>query len=127
MKKQKFCMCSHCGNLASLVINSGPSLSCCGEKMAELVPNTVDASREKHVPSVTMEAGSIIVRVGDVAHPMEEKHYIQFVYVETKSGGQKKSLSAVSDPVVSFSFAAGDEPVAVYAYCNLHGLWVCEL
>jgi superoxide reductase len=126
MKNQKFYVCGHCGNVAALAVSSGVNISCCGEKMAELVPNTVDASREKHVPSVTKTAGGITVRVGDTAHPMEEKHYIGFVYAETKNGGQKKRLRAGDEPVAVFSFA-DDEPVAVYAYCNIHGLWVSEL
>jgi len=126
MKSQRFYICKHCGNVTGMAVNSGVVPSCCGEKMAELVPNTVDASHEKHVPSVTISAGGMTVRVGEVAHPMEEKHFIGFVFVETKNGGQKKNLRPGDEPVATFAFAA-DEPVAVYAYCNIHGLWVCEV
>ena len=126
MKKQKFYICKHCGNMAALIINNGVSLNCCGEKMAELISNTQDASHEKHVPFVTKGSGSITVRVGDVLHPMEEKHNIGFVDVETQNGGQRKNFCIGDEPVATFSFS-DDEPVAVYAYCNIHGLWSCEL
>jgi superoxide reductase len=112
--------------MAALIVNNGPSISCCGEKMAELAPNTVDASREKHVPSVTKNGDAITVRVGEAAHPMEEKHYIQFIYVSTKNGGQRKNLRPGDDPAAAFSFT-DDEPTTVYAGCNIHGLWACEL
>jgi len=127
MSNPLFYVCKHCGNLAGMVLCSGVPIKCCGEHMAEVVPNTVDASHEKHVPAVTKDAGGITVRVGSVAHPMEEKHYIAFVYVETKSGGQRKILYAGDEPVAAFAFSGNDSPVAVYAYCNIHGLWKCEL
>ena len=126
MGKAKFYVCKHCGNVAGLVVDKGVPLGCCGEKMSELVANTVDASREKHVPSVSKEAGKIVVKVGDIAHPMEEKHFIEFVYVEAKNSGQKKKLSPSDEPTATFTFV-DDEPVAVYAYCNIHGLWVTQI
>jgi len=126
MSKQKFYVCSHCGNIAALVIDKGAPLSCCGEKMLALIPNTVDASQEKHVPVVTKTGNTISVKVGSIPHPMEEKHYIMFIYVETKNGGQKKRLNAGEKPEAEFSFI-NDEPVAVYEYCNIHGLWKTEL
>jgi superoxide reductase len=127
MGEQKFFVCKHCGNVVGMAVSGGGPLTCCGQKMAELVPNTEDASHEKHVPAVTKTAGGISVNVGSAAHPMEEKHYIMFVYVATKNGGQKKTLKAGASPVAEFSFAGGDEPTAVYAYCNLHGLWKCAV
>ncbi|MCL2183840.1 MAG: desulfoferrodoxin [Chitinispirillia bacterium] len=126
MRRQKFYVCKHCGNISVLAVNTGASLMCCGEKMAEIIPNTVDASREKHVPVVTKDAEGLTVTVGEVPHPMEEKHYIGFVFAETKNGGQRKNLRVGSEPAAKFAFT-DDEPIAIYAYCNLHGLWVVDL
>ena len=118
----RFYKCDHCGNLTGLIMNKGVPLVCCGQNMTELVPNTVEASTEKHIPAVTAKADSISVQVGSAPHPMEEGHHIAFVYVETENGGQRKCLKVGAEPKCDFSFA-GDKPVAVYAYCNLHGLW----
>ncbi|MCL2488574.1 MAG: desulfoferrodoxin [Oscillospiraceae bacterium] len=123
---QKFFICKHCGNMAGLIENKGVPMVCCGEKMTELVANTVEASQEKHLPAITVTAAGIDVRVGSVDHPMDEAHYISFVYVETEHGGQRKCLHIGGKPAVSFSFSE-DKPVAVYAYCNLHGLWKAEM
>ena len=123
---QKFFICKHCGNMVGLINNAGVPLVCCGEKMAELVPNTVEASAEKHLPVVTVSDSSIAVQIGSVLHPAEEKHHIVFIYLETKRGGQRKSIPVGTEPKLIFSFA-DDEPIAVYAYCNLHGLWKTEV
>jgi len=112
--------------MVGMILKAGVPLECCGDEMKELVPNTVDASKEKHVPVVTRDGGKITVSVGSVPHPMQSDHYISFVYVETKDGGQRKSLEVGASPTVEFAFV-DDEPVAVYAYCNLHGLWKCEV
>ena len=123
---QKFFICKHCGNLVGLIDNKGAPLLCCGEKMTELVPNTIEASTEKHLPSVTVSEGGIAVQIGSVPHPMEEAHHIGFVYVETERGGQRKCLKPGEKPSLAFCFT-DDRPVAVYAYCNLHGLWKTEV
>ena len=81
---QKFYICNHCKNLASLVLDSGQPLICCGDKMAELIPNTVDASGEKHLPEVTVSGNSIEVQVGSVLHPMTDEHYIRQSRVKIK-------------------------------------------
>ena len=95
---------------------------CCGQKMTELVPNTVEAATEKHLPSLTVSANDLEVQVGSVPHPMEEGHHISFVYVQTEHGGQRKAIGIGAEPKCEFKFI-DDKPVAVYAYCNLHGLW----
>jgi len=123
---QKFFKCSHCGNMAGLVNDTGVPLVCCGEKMEELTCNTVEASVEKHLPAVTSSGAGVIVAIGSVPHPMEAEHHISFVYVETEQGGQRKSLKVGSKPEAAFSFS-DDKPVAAYAYCNLHGLWKTEI
>ncbi len=122
----KFFICRHCGNIVGMIKNTGVPVFCCGEKMQQLVPNSVEASGEKHVPAVTVEGDKIKVRVGSVDHPMLEEHYIEWIYVQTENGGQRKALKPGSAPEAEFSLT-GDKAVAVYAYCNLHGLWVNEL
>ncbi|MBQ7879360.1 MAG: desulfoferrodoxin [Clostridia bacterium] len=89
----------------------------------ELTAGSVDASKEKHVPIVTKKCKQVKVDVGSVAHPMTEEHLIEWVALETEQGYQIKYLKAGDLPVCEFSLAGGDKAVAVYAYCNLHGLW----
>ena len=91
--------------------------------MTELVANTEEASVEKHLPVVEVTGNEVKVAVGSALHPMEESHYISFIYLETANGGQFKKLKAGDEPKASFSIATGDKPIAVYEYCNLHGLW----
>lgn len=89
----------------------------------ELVACSTDAAVEKHVPVVTKKCKQVKVDVGSVAHPMTAEHLIEWVAIETEQGYQVKYLTAGSAPVCEFSLAGGDALVAVYAYCNLHGLW----
>lgn len=119
----KFFICEHCGNIVAMVKSSGVPVMCCGQKMTEIVPGTVDASLEKHIPVYQVEDGKVTVTVGSVEHPMMPEHYIEWVLLETKSGNQRKLLKPGEAPKVCFSVCDGDEVVAVYAYCNLHGLW----
>lgn len=91
--------------------------------MHELVANTSEGAAEKHLPVVEKEGKMIRVKVGEVYHPMTEEHGITWVYLQTENGGQRKILPVNQDPVVSFALTEGEKPVAVYAYCNLHGLW----
>ncbi len=124
--KTKFYICRHCGNIITKFHDAGVPVSCCGQKMDELIPNTVEASGEKHMPVVTVENGVVSVAIGSVAHPMVPEHSIEWVYVETDRGGQLKRLSPGSAPEVKF-FLGEEKAVAVYAYCNLHGLWMSEV
>ena len=107
-------------------MDQGVPMMCCGEEMTELAANTTEASVEKHIPAITAATNSISVQIGSTPHPMEEDHHISFVYVETERGGQRKCLNPGEKPQLSFNFS-DDKPVAVYAYCNLHGLWKAEL
>lgn len=122
----RFYKCSHCGNIIAFVDNKGVPVKCCGEKMEEIVANTVDAAKEKHVPVIKIDGNLVTVNVGDVAHPMLAEHSILWVALETKQGAQRKELAVGSEPTVSFALVDGDEVVAAYAYCNLHGLWKAE-
>ena len=99
---------------------------CCGEEMLELVPNTSDGAGEKHVPVLERAGQTVTVKVGSVAHPMLEEHSIRWIALETKEGMQRKRLAPGAEPKASFALTEGDEPVAAYEYCNLHGLWKAE-
>ena len=124
---KKFYLCKHCGNLIGMVHDSGVVPVCCGESMTEIVANTVEASREKHLPVVSVEeherAVRLTVNVGSVDHPMTEAHLIEWVFVETEKGGQRHAFKAGDKPEAVFVVDKSDKAVAVYAYCNLHGLW----
>ena len=121
----KFYKCSHCGNVVEKVVDSKVPVFCCGQKMEELVPNTVEASGEKHIPVVTdLGDGRLKIEVGSVPHPMLEEHHIAFVYEEAEHGGIRVNLK---DEPVAEVYVGNTKPVAVYEYCNLHGLWKVEL
>ena len=123
----KFFKCEHCGNVIVKVYDKGVPVMCCGEKMVELEANTTDAATEKHVPVVSVEGSAVNVVVGEVEHPLTEEHLITMIVLETKQGFQVAQLSATDAPKASFALAEGDEAVAVYEYCNLHGLWIAQL
>ena len=124
---KKFFVCKHCGNMIGLLHDAGVPLMCCGEKMVELVPNTTDAAQEKHVPVAIVEGNKVVVNIGSVDHPMAAEHWIQWVYLETDKGGHRKVLNPGEKPHVVFALTEDEKPVAVYEYCNLHGLWVAKL
>ena len=123
---QKFLICEHCGNIVAVVKESGVPVVCCGQKMKEIIPGSVEASREKHIPEFVVEGNKVIVTVGSIEHPMIPEHYIEWVSIQTKQGNQRKQLTPGSAPKVCFSLCEGDSVEAVYAYCNLHGLWVAK-
>lgn len=122
----KFFVCEHCGNLVGVINDAGVPMVCCGQKMTQLIPGTVEASVEKHLPVVTVDGNTVKVEIGSVAHPMAEEHSILWVYLQTDKGGQRKNLKVGEAPAAEFSLL-DEKPVAVYAYCNLHGLWKTEL
>lgn len=119
----KYFVCEHCGNIIEKVNDAGVPVVCCGEKMKEIIPGSVDAAVEKHVPAVTKDGNTIKVVVGEIEHPMLEEHYIGWIAIENKEGMQRKTLKAGQKPEAVFALADGDELVAAYAWCNLHGLW----
>ena len=126
MKNAKFYVCPHCGNLVEMVNDAGVKPVCCGQKMNELVPNTVEASGEKHIPVVTVSDGIVEVNVGSVDHPMVDVHWIEWIQLVTDKGSYRKVLNPSEAPNVKF-LLNGEKPEAVYAYCNLHGLWKTDL
>jgi superoxide reductase len=122
----KFYVCKHCGNIIVYAKSSGVPVVCCGEPMQELVANTVDAAREKHVPVIAVDGTKVTVTVGAVEHPMLDAHHIEWIVLETKHGYQRKELKPGEKPAAEFALAGDDEVIAAYAYCNLHGLWKAE-
>ena len=119
----KFFVCKVCGNFVSMVKESGAPMTCCGQKMTELVPGTSDGAVEKHVPVVTVEGNKVTVTVGSVEHPMAPEHYIEWIALETAKGCQRKVLEPGDKPCAEFLLTDDDSCIAAYAYCNLHGLW----
>ena len=121
--EQRFYICEHCGNIIAMVHDSGVPIMCCGQKMKEIIPGTTDAAKEKHIPVYEVKDNKVFVTVGEVEHPMQSEHYIEWVSLQTKYGNQRKVLKPGDAPKVCFALCEGDEVEAVYAYCNLHGLW----
>lgn len=126
MSKTRFFYCAHCGNIVGMIHDAGVPMMCCGEKMKNLEAGVTDASVEKHVPVVEVSGDKVKVTVGSVIHPQTEEHHIAWVYLLTNVGGQRKCLEKDSEPVVEFALA-NEKPIAVYAYCNLHGLWKTDI
>lgn len=124
--KLEFYKCAHCGNVAVKLFDQGVPLSCCGEEMTLLRAGETDGAAEKHVPVVTV-GETIHVEVGSVLHPMMEAHFITMIVLETSKGFQVKHLQPGEEPKADFVVVPGEEPVAVYEYCNLHGLWKADV
>ena len=124
--ERKFYVCKHCGNLVGLIHAGGGTLVCCGDPMTLLEPNTVEASTEKHIPVVTVDGNKVTVAVGSIPHPMTPEHFIQWIYLCTYSGGQRKSLTPTDKPEATF-YLDDTNVCEVFAYCNLHGLWSVKI
>ncbi|EGD46894.1 desulfoferrodoxin [Ruminiclostridium papyrosolvens DSM 2782] len=116
--------CKQCGNIVSVIKNGGGKLVCCGEQMERLEPNTTDAALEKHVPVAERKDGKIVVQIGSVDHPMIDAHYIEWVEVAGEEGTERIILSPGDEPKAVFADKSNAE---VYAYCNLHGLWMSHV
>jgi len=120
---QKFFICKHCGNIISMIRDKGVPVSCCSEKMQELIPGTTEASEEKHIPVYDVEGNTVHVTVGAAEHPMTGEHYIEWICLETEHGIQYAHLEPTDEPRAKFATCEGDEVRAVYAFCNQHSLW----
>ncbi|MCR5833394.1 MAG: desulfoferrodoxin [Selenomonadaceae bacterium] len=114
-------------SIMMLINGDGKDISCAGKPMTFLTANTTDAAQEKHVPQVTVEGNKVIAKVGSVAHPMTEAHLIQWIFLQTNRGGQYVYLTPTDKPEAEFVLADGEKAVAVYEYCNLHGLWKADI
>ncbi|MBQ7547813.1 MAG: desulfoferrodoxin [Clostridia bacterium] len=119
----KFYKCAHCGQIVAIVKKTGVPVMCCGQAMEEIVPGSVDAAVEKHVPVIDVQGTQVTVTVGSVEHPMLPEHFIEWIALQTANGNQRKTLKAGDAPQVVFAICEGDTVEAAYAYCNLHGLW----
>ncbi|GHU51369.1 superoxide reductase [Clostridia bacterium] len=123
---KKFYKCEICGNLFGVIEDNGVVPMCCGDDMTELKANTSDGAGEKHVPVIVRDGNALTVKVGAVAHPMEDVHYIQWVAVEQGSKVQRKVLNPGEAPEAAFTLDSATDSITVYEYCNLHGLWSAE-
>lgn len=123
----KFYICEHCKNIVIKITDHQVPVYCCGQKMKELVANTFEASTEKHKPLVHIENQMVEVSVGSHLHPMTPEHLIEWVVLETNKGYTVHSFNAQQAPITSFVLLDGEKVQAVYAYCNLHGLWKMEM
>ena len=119
----KFMKCQKCGQIIAFVKETGVPIICCGQPMEEIIPGTVDAALEKHVPVYKVEGNIVKVNIGEVDHPMTDEHFIEWIAIQTSSGNQRKVLTPQDKPYVEFALLDGDKVEAVYAYCNIHGLW----
>lgn len=115
----KFYHCSECGEIIAVQENETIDLT----NKEEIIPNTVDAAKEKHMPVISREGQTVTVTVGEVAHPMTEEHHIAWILLETKNGAERKDLSAGEEPAAQFYVSEDDEVIAAYEYCTLHGVW----
>ncbi|MBL7215698.1 MAG: desulfoferrodoxin [Phycisphaerae bacterium] len=113
--------CLVCGNIVEVLHGGDGELVCCGEPMKKMVENTTDAAKEKHVPVIEKIDGGYKVKVGSVAHPMEEKHYIEWIELLADSKAYRKFLNSGDAPEATFMIDA--QSVSAREYCNLHGLW----
>ena len=120
----KFYYCKHCKNIITFVKEVNPNIVCCNEKMVELVPGSVDAAHEKHIPVVDINENKVTVCIGSVEHPMQVEHYIEWIILETTKGVYRKNLNPGEKPEATFVLEEGEKIVPTYEYCNLHGLWV---
>jgi superoxide reductase len=113
--------CDLCGNIVEVLHGGAGELVCCGEAMKLFVENTVDAAKEKHVPVIEKTAEGFKVKVGDVAHPMEAKHYIE--WIEVIAGGKSYRQFLKPGEAPEATFCVDDDKITAREYCNLHGLW----
>lgn len=123
--ERKFYKCEHCGNILSLLEDKGVPVVCCGEKMKPLIANTIDASKEKHVPVITREGDTFTVKVGAVPHPMLPEHHIAWILVASGNYTARVALPLNSAPEATFVIP-GAKSITAYEYCNLHGLWASD-
>ena len=122
----KFYRCDSCGRIMASIEEITNPLICCGDALRPLTPGTVDASIERHVPIYTRTGHKVIVTVGELEHPMLEAHHIEWICLVTNLGIQWHPLAFDDNPSTVFRVKGGEAVLAVYAYCNLHGLWCCQ-
>ncbi|MCQ5129087.1 desulfoferrodoxin family protein [Butyricicoccus faecihominis] len=122
----KLFRCAICGNIVEMVEDHGVPLMCCGKKMDLMKAGSTDAAQEKHVPVVTVANDKVTASVGEVTHPMGDEHHISWIILETDKGVYRRKLPHDGEPVATFCLHS-EKPIAVYEFCNLHGLWKKDL
>ena len=125
MGEVKFYKCEKCGDIFIKTFESGEADGA-GHKFVELTANSVDAATEKHVPVIEIDGNTVTVTVGEVEHPMQDEHFITFIYLHTEKTGQYVRLQPGEAPKATFALADGDKVIEAFEYCNLHGLWVAK-
>lgn len=123
----KFFKCKICGKVIEVLEDTGLPTICCGQEMMELIPCSTDGAHERHVPVFTQNGNTVHVKVGEDDHPMMQEHYIQWIAIESDRGFQRKNLKPGQKPMANFVLLQGEEVKAVYAYCNLHLLWMLNV
>lgn len=123
-KRLEVYKCELCGNIVEVLFGGDGQLVCCEQPMKLMTENTVDAAREKHVPVIEKTDGGVKVKVGDVAHPMEEKHYIQWIEIIADGKIYRQFLNPGDAPETEFKVSA--DKIIAREYCNLHGHWKAE-
>ena len=116
--------CDICGEEVEILNGECRSLTCCGQDMKEITANTVDAAVEKHVPSYTVEGDLIEVKIGEVTHPMDEDHYIEWIAHVHDNRVCRVNLKPGEEPIAKFAYKPG---ATIYAMCNKHGLWKVDV
>lgn len=124
-KKLEIYRCEVCGNIVEVIHEGKGELVCCGQPMKLITENTVDAAKEKHVPVIEKTPEGYLVKVGSVTHPMEDKHYIEWIELIAEGTAYRRFLKPGEAPEALFCIAAGK--VTAREYCNLHGLWKADL
>ncbi len=121
----KFLKCALCKD--TIIAKENNLFSCCNKEMEEVKPNTAEAATEKHIPVINTKNNKVIITVGETLHPMTEEHYIEWIYVVTNTREIKYNLKPNSTPEVALTLEANEIIKEVYAYCNIHSLWLNEL
>lgn len=124
--KRTLYRCDICGNLVEKIEDSGVTMVCCNQDMTLLIANSVDASKEKHLPVITKKDSTLEIKIGSEQHPMTKEHHIGWIIVATKTTTTRKELAIGEEPIANVKILE-DEPITVYAWCSLHGLWVSEI
>lgn len=119
----RFFKCEMCGNFIELLRDGGGELVCCGESMTELFAKASDEGLEKHVPVATFSDGKLVVKVGEIEHPMTEQHFITTIIIEYNNKVQRVNLKYSDKPEAEFTIDEDFDKVEIYEYCNIHGLW----
>lgn len=119
----KFYYCDTCNSIYTFVNESKEVLNCCQNPLKELIPNSTNASLEKHIPVLERMGNHILIKVGSEVHPMLPEHFIEWILLETTRGYQLKNLKPMEAPMAEFVLSKDEEVLTAYAYCNIHKLW----